>query len=214
LRRLEAEPAVAGVAYATHFGDGHGHDIIEIDSAGRPAGADTAGNSRAQWVGVNRVATNFFSVLDVPMVAGRAFTRADALDGSMSVIVDRRFIERFLGEGSPLGRRLRFIDDPRTAGTEPGPWLEIVGVVSDFMTGGEDFQPPGIYRATTLDQLSAPLASPSGSAARRQRRSRPDCGRSQPPSIRRSDSSGWERRPRWSASGGASWTSSHSGSSS
>jgi hypothetical protein len=109
-------------------------------------------------VGVNRVATNFFSVLDVPMVAGRAFTRADALDGSVSVIVDRRFVERFLGEGSPLGRRLRFIDDPRTAGTEPGPWLEIVGVVSDFMTGGEDFQPPGIYRATTLDQLSAPVS--------------------------------------------------------
>jgi hypothetical protein len=158
LRRLDAEPAVAGVAYATHFGDGHGHDIIEVESAGQPAGVDTAGNSRAQWVGVNRVATNFFSVLDVPMVAGRAFTRADALDGSMSVIVDRRFIERFLGEGSPLGRRLRFIDDPRTAGTEPGPWLEIVGVVSDFMTGGEDFQPPGIYRATTLDQLSAPVS--------------------------------------------------------
>jgi hypothetical protein len=109
-------------------------------------------------VGTNRVATNFFSVLDVPMVAGRAFTSADALDGSLSVIVDRTFVKRFLGEGNPLGRRLRFSDDPRASGAEPGPWLEIVGVVSDFMTGGDDLQPPGIYRATTLDQLSAPVS--------------------------------------------------------
>jgi hypothetical protein len=158
LRRLEAEPAVAAVGYATTFGDGPSHDRIEIDRRGQPAQADTAESDRAPWVGVNRVAPDFFSVLDVPLIAGRTFTDADAVDGSLSVIVDRRFVERFLGDGNPLGRRLRFHDDPRTPGTEPGPWLEIVGVVSNFMTGGEDFQPPGIYRATTLDQLSAPVS--------------------------------------------------------
>jgi putative ABC transport system permease protein len=159
LRRLEAEALVASVGYATHFGDGNVHGTIETDSAGRPAVADTAKRGGPQWSGVNRVATNFFSVLDVPLVAGRPFTAADALEGSNTVIVDRAFVARFLGEGNPLGRRLRFTDDdPRTPGVEAGPWLEIVGVVSDFMTGGEDFQAPMIYRATTLEQLSAPLS--------------------------------------------------------
>lgn len=157
LRRLEAESAVAGVAYATHFGDGNVHETIEVDSAGRPTPPDTAKSRGARWVGFNRVATNFFSVLDVPMVAGRSFTSADAIDGSLSVIVDRAFVERFLGEGNPLGRRLRITRDLR-AGAEAGPWMEIVGVVSDFMTGGDDLQPPMVYRATTLEQLSAPLS--------------------------------------------------------
>jgi predicted permease len=157
LRRLESEPAVEGVSYATHFGDGNVHETIEVDSAGRPAAPDTTKSRGAQWVGFNRVATNFFSVLDVPMVAGRSFTSADAIDGSLSVIVDRAFVERFLGEGNPLGRRLRITRDVR-AGADAGPWLEIVGVVSDFVTGGDDLQPPMMYRATTLEQLSAPLS--------------------------------------------------------
>lgn len=158
LRRLEAEPAVASVAYATHFGDGGWSATIEIDNAGRPARTDTTESGRVQSVGFNRVATNFFSVLDVPLTAGRAFTSADALDGSFSVIVDRTFVERFLGDGNPLGRRLRFTPESDAGGAEAGPWLEIVGVVSDFMTGGDDLQPPWIYRATTLDQLSAPVS--------------------------------------------------------
>jgi hypothetical protein len=45
------------------------------------------------------------------MVAGRAFTSADALDGLLSVI-DRTFVKRFLGEGNPLAVACA-LDDPR-----------------------------------------------------------------------------------------------------
>jgi cell division protein FtsX len=36
--------------------------------------------------------------------------------------------------------------------------MEVVGVVADFMTGGEDIQPPAMFTAVTLDQLPMPLS--------------------------------------------------------
>jgi hypothetical protein len=156
LRRLEAEPAVAGVSFATDFGAGGSFGRIEVDRLDRPGEP-----ASVHTVWTNRVATNFLAVLGVPSIAGRGFTEADAREGSTAVIVDRAFAEQVLGEGNPLGRRVRTVawtDDAAATGGGRGPWMDVVGVVADFMTGGEDIQPPAMFTAVTLDQLPMPLS--------------------------------------------------------
>jgi predicted permease len=154
LHRLETEPGVSGVAFARTFGEAGFSDRIEVEA---PVDESRRG---VHWVGSNRVGTDFMTVLGVRMLAGRRFTSADAIDGAIAVIVDRPFAEHFFGTGSALGRRLRVFRDVEAAtggGEAPGPWLQIVGVVEEFVSGGDafDFQQPTMYRPVSRGQLSS-----------------------------------------------------------
>jgi predicted permease len=164
LRRLESDPAVVGVAFESRAAGAGAGVRIEIDEGGRPVEAlpplVQAERGRGHSVWTNGVAPNYFSVFSVPMLAGRGFTDADALDGSDAVIVDRAFVDQLLGEGSPIGRRVRYIrrtGDPAAATVERGPWLEVVGVAPD-LTRKVDTGTLRVYRATTLDEISAPVS--------------------------------------------------------
>jgi putative ABC transport system permease protein len=146
LRRLEAEPGVAGVAFARSFG-GRFSDRIEVEE---PKDDSLRG---VQWTGSNRVDVNFMPVLGVRMLAGRGFTSADAADDATSVIVDRGFAVHFFGNRDALGLRLRVMREANGRET-PGPWLQVVGVVEDFVTGETDFERPTMYRAVPLEHFS------------------------------------------------------------
>ena len=92
------------------------------------------------------------------MLAGRPFRSGDAPDGAVAV-VSRSFVRHFLGGGVALGRRVR--STPASAGeaVQPGPWLEIVGVVDDlYDQSGEAFQRPAIYRPTALGAAPVSVA--------------------------------------------------------
>jgi predicted permease len=131
LRRLDSDAGIAGASVATSIpGQGPSSQIEIEGGSAQASGAASAQN--ATEVTTNRIGPDLFAVHDVPMVAGREFVEADALEGSAVAIVDRVFAEEIFG-GAALGRRIRLAD---TAGSgeepEPGPWLEIVGVVPDF----------------------------------------------------------------------------------
>src|SRR5690606_14541087 len=123
LRRIEAEPAVAGVAFASHYPGSEWAGRIEVEGAGTRS---------AVWV--NPVDVGLFTVFDVPVLAGRGFVQADAARGANAVVVDRVFVEQVLGGGNAVGRRVRRIirGEDGTGEVEAGPWLEIVGVVPAF----------------------------------------------------------------------------------
>ena len=149
LRRLEAEPAVAGVAFASHFPGGGDRDRIEVEDAGT---TDAVGG----WVWTNRVDADLFAVFDVPILSGRGFGEVDAREGSSAVIVDRVLVEQVFGGGNVLGRRVRLVPATSAADTgsvEAGPWLEIVGVVPDF-TIPFDGPKAMLYQPVALPQLS------------------------------------------------------------
>lgn len=139
LRRLEADPAIARASVATSSPGQGPSRRIEVE--GRSAPSETASAQNGTDVTTNTIEPDFFAVHDVRVVAGRAFVEADALEGSTVAIVDRVFAEQILG-GAALGRRIRLAD---TAGPgeepEPGPWLEIVGVVPDF-SANDGWGPP------------------------------------------------------------------------
>jgi hypothetical protein len=64
---------------------------------------------------------NYFSVLRVPLVRGRAFTPTDGRPGSEAAIVNQRFVRMFLPDVEPIGARIRL-------GAPNAPLMQIVGV--------------------------------------------------------------------------------------
>ena len=120
LRRLEAEPEVAGATLA------------------RPGGSalvEGEGGATSTSIGLSRIAPEHFDVLGAPITAGRGFTAADTVQGATAAIVDRVFLERVMGGGQGVGRRVRLLtrsQDSAPGELDRGPWLEIVGVVPDL----------------------------------------------------------------------------------
>jgi hypothetical protein len=78
------------------------------------------------------------------VVAGRGLNAGDAGAPNRPVVVNEAFM-RVVGR-NPVGARIR----TSQAGSEPGPWHEIVGVVTDLWTFGADWsQAAYLYRAAS-----------------------------------------------------------------
>ena len=79
------------------------------------------------FAGHTYVSTDFFEILDVPIVAGRGFEETDAMGGERVMIVDQRFVDVNWPGQDPLGRQVRLgRSDSET------PWLTIIGVVESL----------------------------------------------------------------------------------
>ena len=145
IRRIAAKPGVLGVTYAS-APPGSGKQVrIEVEGGG--ATADAAPGV----VLTSAVAANYFEVFGARMLAGRPFGPGDA-PGGAAAVVSRSFVGRFLGGGAALGRRVRTTAIAAGDTVQPGPWLEIVGVVDDLYDQGDEpeFQKPAIYRRMAL----------------------------------------------------------------
>ncbi len=101
------------------------------------------------------VLPGYFSAVLAEPLAGRVFSDDDARSGAPPVaVVDRAFVEAHLGGGNAVGRRLRWAGS-MPGSDEPGPWLEIVGVVPDLGVAGADPASTGaVYRP--LDATADP----------------------------------------------------------
>jgi putative ABC transport system permease protein len=118
----------------------------------------TAPLTGAPRVEVNDVAENFFRALDVPLIAGRWLTAADARNAARPIIVNQTFVRRVLGNRDAVGRRVRFVRAPRDGDNGAGttePWHEIAGVAGDLSTNPIDPElvRPAVFHA--LDTSSA-----------------------------------------------------------
>ncbi len=145
-RRLEADPAVAGVTFADVLPRmDHPERRVQVDG-GAAAAPDGQPGHR---VSSASVATDYFDVLGAPILAGRGFNAGDPGSGARAVIVNQSFVRLVLGGGNPVGRRVRELDaDDQDApeSADAGPWYEIVGVVGDLgMSFGTRPTVAGIY---------------------------------------------------------------------
>ena len=77
----------------------------------------------APTVSVVAASENYFQVLGVPLVSGRAFRSVDGMPGREAAIVNQRFVRMFFPDQEPIGARIRI-------GSAETPWLEIVGVAT------------------------------------------------------------------------------------
>lgn len=75
-------------------------------------------------VGVQEVNATYFSVMRVPLVAGRDFGVSDDPAAPPVALVNRAFVDRYIAGANAVGRRIR-------VGDSSEPWITIVGVVGN-----------------------------------------------------------------------------------
>lgn len=119
--QIAAIPGVTGVATSMVpllSGNSWGNDV-SVEGFEWEPGVDA--NSR-----YNEVGPGFFSMMGVPLVAGREFTTADGLDASPVAVINETFARKFgLEPRDAVGRRMA-----RGSGSDELN-IEIVGVVQD-----------------------------------------------------------------------------------
>jgi len=138
---LTGIPGVDSAAYSLHPALARIRGFVMVSIEGyQPA------SSEALFVPTEAVSPGFFETLGFPIVRGRSYRDGDAEGEPNVVVVNQRFVERYLGGREPLGSRISFSSG--RAGWEerrPGD-LEVVGVVADGLLSGVREQPePRIF---------------------------------------------------------------------
>ena len=118
---LAAQPGVTGVSAASVavFGGSSWGNNVMVE--GFEAGPDTNRNSR-----FNRIGTEYFRTLEVPLLAGREFVESDVVETSKVVIVNESFASKFGLGRDAVGKRMG------RGGLDAELDMEIVGLVSDM----------------------------------------------------------------------------------
>jgi putative ABC transport system permease protein len=128
--RLAAIPGVAGVAITDNMmlAGSFWNEFIHVD-----------GIEQKGLANFTRVSGNFFALLDIPIVRGRAFNDGDVRQAPRVAIVNETFVRKILNGADPLGKLLWV----ELAPGEPIEKMEIVGVARDTKYGSirEDFEP-------------------------------------------------------------------------
>ncbi len=115
---LAAVPGVTGVATARVPLLSNNNWGNDVQVEGYPRGPDIDNNSR-----YNEIGPDYFKVTGVPMVAGREFTRADALGRPKVAIVNETFAKKFGLGRDAVGKRMSQGGDTLD--------IEIVGLAKD-----------------------------------------------------------------------------------
>ncbi len=129
--QLSALPGVRGVAFANRLPlRGGWSSGVQVE----PAGVDTVG--LPQEANMQAVNPGYFSTLGLTVLRGRGIERGDREGALPVVVVNAEFARKFFPGGDAVGHRIK----------RGGPWLTIVGVVSDVRRGGKtDDILPGVY---------------------------------------------------------------------
>jgi predicted permease len=117
--RLAAVPGVTGVTASlvpVLSGSNWGNDVAV---EGFPSGPDVDSNSR-----FNEIGAGYFRTMGIPLIAGREFTRADALGGAKVAIVNEAFAKKFNLGRDAVGKRMALGGGVKLD-------TEIVGLVQD-----------------------------------------------------------------------------------
>jgi predicted permease len=94
------------------------------------------------------VSADYFRVMGIPIIAGRAFSDADDASATPVALINQSFARRFFPDENPIGQHLRF----RSA----NPWITIVGIVGDVRGFGLDKQPSSEIYLAFQQQSSLP----------------------------------------------------------
>jgi putative ABC transport system permease protein len=147
-RRLLTDPSVEAVTRATGLpGTDNAARLLE-SQRGSEEPVLVIGRADG-YVNSSHVDLDFFDVFGLPTVAGRTFDVADL--GAQTVVVNESLAAK-LG-GNPVGTRLRYAANRGDGGVirgEPGPWLDVVGVVKDAAVDPTDM----VYQAARPSELN------------------------------------------------------------
>jgi putative ABC transport system permease protein len=150
MERIKAFPGVIAVGVTDELPPTMGQHTNSFSLEGR-APVDQSNQSLA--VQSRLISADYFRVMGIPIIAGRAFSDADDASAAPVALINQCFARRFFPNENPIGQHLRF----RSA----NPWITIVGIVGDVRGFGLDKQPSSeIYLAFQQSSLPYnPLSS-------------------------------------------------------
>ena len=121
LDRFRAIPGVSGAALASQIPFGGNGDCYGFHAQGymKP---NTADDPCVERYGIT---PGYLRVMNIPVVAGRAFTDADTAKSEPVLLISQSTARAVFGGDDPLGTRVRI------GGADSGDWRTIVGVVGD-----------------------------------------------------------------------------------
>ncbi|MGD9904447.1 MAG: ABC transporter permease [Vicinamibacterales bacterium] len=131
--RLRTLPDVVGVTYDTNLPiSGKPRDPYAI----RAAGQSTDEAAANPFVHGHLIGPDYFAVMGIPIVRGRAVDDRDRLDTEPTVVVSERLAERLWPGRDPIGQRLQELDTAR-----PEAWRVVVGVAAPVLHHELDAEP-------------------------------------------------------------------------
>jgi putative ABC transport system permease protein len=147
LDRLRAVPGIRAVAEASNppLGGSVWNQTIAI-----------GGIVKDGTVYFNQVSSEYFDVLQTPLIVGRSFDSHDRRGAPKVAVVNQSFVRRYFPDRSPIGETFQFEPSPEG----PQPDFRIVGVVKDakYVDLREEFKPTA-YLAASQDEQPGLLLS-------------------------------------------------------
>ncbi len=89
-----------------------------------PVAPEGWGSGKKAYALFNFVGPDYFRVMQIPAVLGRAIEQRDLTAKAGVAVVNETFARNYMGPGSPVGRRFRWSQDDKTD-------VEVIGVVKD-----------------------------------------------------------------------------------
>ncbi len=138
LERINAIPAVAGQAGvgSAHIGifDGNvpNQNIVTED---QPLAPDPQRHDR------DLVSDNFFRIMGIPLLEGRAFSAEDTRRSPSVALINQTMARRFWPFQNPVGKRFKEV----LQGAEGGAWSTVIGVVGDVSRDRDGSVVPTFY---------------------------------------------------------------------
>ena len=131
LERLRAIPGVRGAAVVNGVPIERGLNLT-VDILDGPAPAE---NRQVDW---RYASADYFTVMGIPLVAGRGFTDRDRVGAVPVAVVNESFVRLYLKGTNGLGHRVRVFDSDGS--------IEVVGIARDVREGGlKNRIPPLMY---------------------------------------------------------------------
>jgi len=126
--RLSGVPGVTDVAISDSLppaGQMRSTLLTAVEPEGRPPMPEGTGGPVA-W---RAVSPKFFSILDIPIVRGRAFEEQDEQPSENPMILDETLARKLFPNEDPVGKRIRLFRNEK-------PWHTVVGVAADVRNNG------------------------------------------------------------------------------
>lgn len=147
--RIATTPGVVGAGISTDATPPHNGWNTHFEILGQPVPED-------QVARTNCISPEYFTVLHIPLLAGRVWNHAEALRGARVALVNQTMARQYWPQGDAIGRQIRVPQlktDPPYSPSAPDSdkWLQVIGIVGDARDDGLR-QPvkPGIYVPYTL----------------------------------------------------------------
>jgi predicted permease len=98
-------------------------------------------NDQRNYPNLDDVGQDFFSVMQIPILAGRGFTAQDTETSRPVSVINQALAKLYFPNENPIGKRFRLTDE----GPEASKWIEIVGICADTHYNNLRDEPPPIH---------------------------------------------------------------------